>query len=162
MVGEERDVNLTVPVDYDSFLESLETFFPDDEIDACLLFETSRGCWWGERSHCTFCGINGLAMKFRVMAPETAVEYFDGLFRYAPRAPYLLGVDHILSQNYLTEVLPFMDTPTEMTIFYEVKANLGETFRGGIRISRARSVVKRRPRGRHRGGRGSAAAGERA
>ena len=27
--------------------------------------ETSRGCWWGERSHCTFCGLNGMGMTYR-------------------------------------------------------------------------------------------------
>ena len=90
-VGEERDVNQAVPVDYDSFLQSLATVFPGQEIDPCLLFETSRGCWWGERSHCTFCGINGTAMKFRVMTPDNALKHFDGLFRYASQSPYLLG-----------------------------------------------------------------------
>ncbi|SVC64916.1 uncharacterized protein METZ01_LOCUS317770, partial [marine metagenome] len=28
-------------------------------------FESSRGCWWGEKHHCTFCGLNGTSMKFR-------------------------------------------------------------------------------------------------
>jgi ribosomal peptide maturation radical SAM protein 1 len=23
-----------------------------------LVFETSRGCWWGQKHHCTFCGLN--------------------------------------------------------------------------------------------------------
>ena len=23
-----------------------------------LLYETARGCWWGAKSHCTFCGLN--------------------------------------------------------------------------------------------------------
>ena len=24
-----------------------------------ILFESARGCWWGEKQHCTFCGLNG-------------------------------------------------------------------------------------------------------
>ena len=24
-----------------------------------VIFETARGCWWGAKHHCTFCGING-------------------------------------------------------------------------------------------------------
>jgi ribosomal peptide maturation radical SAM protein 1 len=124
VAGEERDVNQLVDLDYDSYLESLASAFPGQEIDPILLFETSRGCWWGERSHCTFCGINGLAMKFRVMSPDNALTYFERLFRYAPRVPFLLGVDNILAQDYFQEVLPQLDTPRDMTIFYEVKSNL--------------------------------------
>lgn len=35
-----------------------------------LPFESSRGCWWGEKSHCTFCGLNGLGMAFRAKSPQ--------------------------------------------------------------------------------------------
>ena len=30
-----------------------------------LTFETSRGCWWGQKHHCTFCGLNGEGMGYR-------------------------------------------------------------------------------------------------
>ena len=50
-----------------------------------LLIETSRGCWWGERNHCTFCGLNGSSMSFDEMAPGRALELFDGLFAYGER-----------------------------------------------------------------------------
>jgi len=50
---------------YGSFLDALETNFPDGAVEPLLLFETSRGCWWGERSHCTFCGLNGLDLAYR-------------------------------------------------------------------------------------------------
>lgn len=126
VAGEERDINELVELNYDSFLDSLATAFPNREIDPVLLFETSRGCWWGERSHCTFCGINGLAMKFRVMSADNALTHLDSVFRYAPRAPFMLGVDNILAQEYFREVLPLLDTPKDMTIFYEVKSNLKE------------------------------------
>jgi ribosomal peptide maturation radical SAM protein 1 len=28
-------------------------------------FESARGCWWGQKHHCTFCGLNGKGMAFR-------------------------------------------------------------------------------------------------
>ena len=28
-------------------------------------FESARGCWWGAKHHCTFCGLNGSTMRFR-------------------------------------------------------------------------------------------------
>jgi radical SAM superfamily enzyme YgiQ (UPF0313 family) len=37
-----------------------------------LLFEASRGCWWGAKHHCTFCGLNGLSMTFRSKSADRA------------------------------------------------------------------------------------------
>src|SRR5262249_21030181 len=42
------------------------------EIHRHLTLETSRGCWWGEKHHCTFCGLNGLTMRYRSKSPERA------------------------------------------------------------------------------------------
>jgi len=27
-----------------------------------LLIETGRGCWWGQKHHCTFCGLHGTSL----------------------------------------------------------------------------------------------------
>lgn len=35
-----------------------------------LVLEGARGCWWGEKHHCTFCGLNGSLMKFRSKPPK--------------------------------------------------------------------------------------------
>ena len=33
---------------------------------AWIPFESARGCWWGAKHHCTFCGLNGTAMRFQI------------------------------------------------------------------------------------------------
>ncbi|HEX8432537.1 MAG TPA: hypothetical protein VF625_14700, partial [Longimicrobium sp.] len=38
----------------------------------------------------------------------------------------LASVDNILPKNYFSEVLPLLDTPPSMSLFYEVKADLSE------------------------------------
>ena len=38
-----------------------------------LPYESSRGCWWGEKHHCTFCGLNGNTMAFREKAPDLVI-----------------------------------------------------------------------------------------
>ena len=43
-------------------------------LEAERFFETSRGCWWGERMHCTFCGLNGATMSYRSKSPRRAVD----------------------------------------------------------------------------------------
>ncbi|HBL25714.1 MAG TPA: RiPP maturation radical SAM protein 1, partial [Acidobacteria bacterium] len=53
-VGQELPINVPVPLDYDGFLAEMARNFPNGKVEPILLFETSRGCWWGERAHCTF------------------------------------------------------------------------------------------------------------
>ena len=123
--GEENDINELVDFDYAPFLDRYEAAFPGRR-KPVLLFETSRGCWWGERAHCTFCGLNGSTINYRQVSPENAFRLFNQLFQYAGRVTELQSVDNILPKSYLTDVLPHLDTPEGMSLFYEVKADLDE------------------------------------
>lgn len=125
-IGEDLSIDTPIPLDYDPFLLRFERYFSHTGAKPVLPFETSRGCWWGERSHCTFCGLNGLSMAYRAMKPEVALELFRSLFRYSGRVSRLTSVDNILPKSYLKEVLPLLETPPDMEIFYEVKADLSE------------------------------------
>lgn len=126
-IGEELSIEVPVELDYGPFLRTLDENFPNNGIDPILLFETSRGCWWGERAHCTFCGLNGTTMAYRAMSPDLALRQFDSLFQFAPRVSRLDAVDNILPKNYFSDVLPFVKTPESMSMFYEVKADLSES-----------------------------------
>jgi len=126
-IGEELSIDVPIDLDYGPFVNTLSKNFPKRQVDPVLLFETSRGCWWGERAHCTFCGLNGTTMGYRAMNPELALKQFDSLFTYAPKVSRLEAVDNILPREYLREVLPFMQTPENVEIFYEVKADLTES-----------------------------------
>lgn len=125
-IGEELGIDTPVELDYDPFMSRLEKYFPNREVKPVLCFETSRGCWWGERAHCTFCGLNGASMGYRSMKPERALHLMNSLFRYSGKVLRLMAVDNILPKSYLTDVLPHLHTPAGMEIFYEVKADLSE------------------------------------
>jgi len=125
-IGDELPMDVPIDIDYLPFLQSVEKNFPDGEVRPILPFETSRGCWWGERAHCTFCGLNGATMGYRSMSPERAIRLFDSLFQYSDKVSRLEAVDNILPKSYLKDVLPHLNTPPNMTIFYEVKADLSE------------------------------------
>ena len=86
--------------------------------------ETSRGCWWGAKHHCTFCGLNGANMAFRAKSHERALDELDrqarryGSFRFA-------AVDNILDTGYLRTLLPTLaERERGYELFYEIKANL--------------------------------------
>ena len=126
-IGEELSIDVPIDLDYGPFINTLSESFPERQLDPILLFETSRGCWWGERAHCTFCGLNGTTMGYRAMNPELALKQFDSLFTYAPKVSRLEAVDNILPREYLKDVLPFVKTPENVEIFFEVKADLTES-----------------------------------
>lgn len=111
-------------LDYDSFLEDWEERLGGTGREPTLLIETSRGCWWGQRHHCTFCGLNGTGMWFRSMAAERALDEINRAAGYYPRCRRIASVDNIMPHNYLTDLLPHVRLPPDVTLFYEVKANL--------------------------------------
>lgn len=122
-IGEELDIDEVVRLDYESFFESLHERCP--HVSPSLLFETSRGCWWGERAHCTFCGLNGTTMSYRAMRPDAAVAQFDELFGHYPRVKHFKSVDNILPREYFEDVLPRVHPPDpSVSIFYEIKADV--------------------------------------
>ncbi|MFN7960150.1 MAG: RiPP maturation radical SAM C-methyltransferase [Thermoanaerobaculia bacterium] len=124
-LGEELPIQVAVPLDYDSFLDDLARNFPGGKLEPSLTFETSRGCWWGERSHCTFCGLNGGTMAYRSLPSGDALNLLESLFeRYGDRCHRFESVDNILPREYLREVFPKLSPPPDATIFYEVKADL--------------------------------------
>ena len=138
-VGRELDLDEEVPLDYEAFFTSFERHHLDASIEPFLMFETSRGCWWGERAHCTFCGLNGQTMGYRAMSPERALREFHGMFESSPRCTRFLCVDNILPKSYLTDVFPHVDPPKGTVIFYEVKADLTDDDlatlgRAGVRL----------------------------
>ncbi len=123
-IGDELDIDADLPLDYDDFMASVGRFNHGQRIAPKLLFETSRGCWWGERSHCTFCGLNGTTMNYRAMQPGKAIGLINRLFGYAPAVTEFESVDNIMPMEYLSEVFPHITPPEGACLFYETKANL--------------------------------------
>jgi ribosomal peptide maturation radical SAM protein 1 len=89
-----------------------------------LAYETSRGCWWGVKWHCTFCGFNAEGMATRRKSAERVIADLRLLReRHGPLPVYL--TDNIMPHEYLRTLLPRLqrDLPG-IALFYEIKANL--------------------------------------
>jgi len=85
-----------------------------------LPFEASRGCWWGERHHCAFCGLNGTTMKQRDRPTEAIVdEIKTQVARHEPEL--FVCTDNIISQRHLRELPPAL-VPIQTPVFFEVGA----------------------------------------
>jgi len=95
-----------------------------DQISPALLIETARGCWWGAKQHCTFCGLNGDMMSFRSKSPERAFEELRFLSETYGRKR-IDCVDNILDMKYVNTLFPRLrDSGLGIELFYEVKSNL--------------------------------------
>lgn len=124
-LGKELDPNQIIGLDYDAFLDRTDEVFAGTPFKPYLLFETSRGCWWGEKAHCTFCGLNGNTMKFTSVESERARSFLGEFFeRYIPRATEFGATDNIMPKDMIEEVFSYLDLPEEVTLFYEIKADL--------------------------------------
>jgi radical SAM superfamily enzyme YgiQ (UPF0313 family) len=51
--------------DFDDYFSALGASPMRKHVSPGLVIETSRGCWWGEKFQCTFCGLNRSTMKYR-------------------------------------------------------------------------------------------------
>src|SRR5262245_4429367 len=67
-----RDLDALPYPDYADYFERLGRSPLGPKLRIDVLFETSRGCWWGAKHHCTFCGLNGDTMEFRSKSPDRA------------------------------------------------------------------------------------------
>ena len=122
-----RDLDALPDPDYDDFFTALMRLGRQEvlgESQPLLLFESARGCWWGAKHHCTFCGLNTLGMAYRSKSPERLhAELRRQSARY--QIANFEAVDNILDMRYLEALCrPLIEDRVDYSIFYEVKANL--------------------------------------
>jgi ribosomal peptide maturation radical SAM protein 1 len=115
-------------VDYDDYFEQRAAYLsPSDDAavgKASVPYETSRGCWWGQKHHCTFCGLNGEGMAFRSRSPDRVIGELRALVaKYRPAS--IVMADNIMPYKYFSTVVPRLAKELPgLNIFYEQKANL--------------------------------------
>jgi len=119
-----RDMDALPIPDFANYFAELAGSPLHESIDPDLLFESSRGCWWGAKSHCTFCGLNGSTMTYRSKSPERILRELRTLSE-TYRMDRCSGVDNILDLRYIREVFPKLgQSGLALKLVYETKANL--------------------------------------
>lgn len=131
--------------DYADFFEragSLGLLSGDERTQIELPVEASRGCWWGAKHHCTFCGLEPRSMKFRSKSADRITSELielaskHGTFRF-------LTTDAIVDLSQLKSLFPSLaDSRLGFDLFFEVKSNIG---RDGLRILRHAGVTRIQP-----------------
>lgn len=133
-----QDLDVLPYPDYDDYFAQLDSSKVGREQAYHVIVETSRGCWWGAKHHCTFCGLNGDTMAFRSKTPKRAYDEITTLSRKygLQRVGF---VDNILDMRYIDTLFPQLAASgMQLELFYEVKANLRydqvvKLYQGGMR-----------------------------
>ena len=110
--------------DYDDYFSELARSPFRGNILPGITIETARGCWWGEKHHCAFCGISDSGMWFRAKPPEQVRHEIEtlharhGVHRFNP-------ADNIIEPSFFNTLLPALaESSPRKSIFYQTKANL--------------------------------------
>lgn len=114
---------LPIP-EYDDYFAKIASSPIGLELRPTIVVESARGCWWGAKHHCTFCGLNGAGLAFRSKSPDRVV---DEVLALTDRYPgnHVDFVDNILDLRYVKTVFPRLgERKPDLNIFFEVKANL--------------------------------------
>jgi ribosomal peptide maturation radical SAM protein 1 len=113
-----------VPPDFGDYFEQHAKSVAGAWIEPRLIVESSRGCWWGAKHHCKFCGLNGSFMEFRSKSPARfAGELLDLVRRH--RILDVWVTDNILDMTYLSSLAPHLaESGYDLRLSYEIKSNL--------------------------------------
>ncbi|WP_425559390.1 RiPP maturation radical SAM C-methyltransferase [Catenulispora yoronensis] len=113
-----------VAPDFDGYYERLEESIASAWVEPQLVVEGARGCWWGEKHHCTFCGLNGSSMEFRSKTPARFHEEIVDLVRRY-QIMDMVVVDNILDMGYISSLLPrLVEDGYDLRLQYEIKSNM--------------------------------------
>jgi ribosomal peptide maturation radical SAM protein 1 len=112
--------------DYDDYF----TYFNRSEmrkyLNPELVIETSRGCWWGDKFQCTFCGLNGSTMMYRSKSIPRVLEELRFLANKYDVRKFQV-VDNILDLKYIESLFPLLASErSPISLFYETKANISK------------------------------------
>lgn len=112
-----------LPLCYDAYFRRILRLGLFEKVNPWLPFEGSRGCWYGQKIQCTFCGLHEI-MEFRAWRADTVLSELERLFsRYGIGRFY--AMDLILPREYLRTFLPEVARRGhDWMFFWEIKSNV--------------------------------------
>lgn len=114
---------LPVP-DFDDYFRELAAGSVAPFVRPSLVLEASRGCWWGQKHHCSFCGLLASSIRYRAKGPARVAEELAVLSaRHGVRKVQM--TDNIAEPKIVERLLPELRRRSlALTLFLETRANL--------------------------------------
>lgn len=135
-----KQMDQTPIPDFDEYFYASEVSHYDQyshKKSILLPIETGRGCWWGHKSHCTFCGLNSAGMEFRAKSPDNVLTMVESLTRRYGAYTFD-AIDNIMSTDYVERLFGHLhDRGSDIEFHYEVRPyfkrdQLRDLRRGGL------------------------------
>jgi ribosomal peptide maturation radical SAM protein 1 len=119
------DLDALPTPDYSDYFARLERSPLKGTFTPRLPVETSRGCWWGERRRCTFCGQASAELAYRRKSPERALAELERLTSMHPGC-HVFFTDEIAPRDSFETFLPALAAraPGLEIVYYEVRPDL--------------------------------------
>jgi len=124
------DMNKTPIPDFDEYFYARKEggyHFWNEAQEVLLPIETARGCWWGVKNHCTFCGLNRAGMEFRSKRVENVIEQLDALSQRYGILDFN-AIDNIIEPEYIDRLFgQLSEANTDIRLHYEVRPSLSRS-----------------------------------
>ncbi len=116
--------DLPVP-DYDDYFDTISSLKATKDLYIPVLhFESSRGCWWGEKIKCTFCGENNLRQKYRKKSAEKILAELKTVSEKY-KVTYFAASDSIMDREYFKTLFPeLIKQKSPYKFFYQCRTTL--------------------------------------
>ena len=140
-----RDLNVTPVPEFDEYFYArtesrYAQYSPHGEV--LLPIETARGCWWGAKHHCTFCGLNRAGMEFRAKAPQQVIDMLEALSRRYGRLDFN-AIDNIMAPEYTEQLFGRLaEAKSDIRLHYEIRPHFK---RGQLAKMRSGGLVSVQP-----------------
>jgi ribosomal peptide maturation radical SAM protein 1 len=116
--------------DYTEYVAATRDLASAEPFKTSLFFESSRGCWWGQKHLCSFCGLNANTLAFRRKSPQRVLDELLAQEREHGLSTFV-AADNIVDFSYFNTLLPQIAAINEarpadrqLSLFYETKSNL--------------------------------------
>lgn len=108
---------------YNDYFNQMKMLDLNEEVS--MLYESSRGCWWGEHNKCTFCGVNGWNKHYRFKSADKVLADIKTILNAHPQITHIQMVDTLMPRHYFKELVPALaENFPNIDIFYEQRADL--------------------------------------
>lgn len=117
---------LPIP-DYDDYFKEINAKeLPIGKDNIGMIYESSRGCWWGEKKQCNFCSLCNGFLNYRSKSASKVMDEINELLeKYGVDRFY--STDCILNYDYFNNfIIDLTEKNLGIQLFYEIKPNLGK------------------------------------
>jgi ribosomal peptide maturation radical SAM protein 1 len=122
-----QNLDAVPPPKYTEYYEQYRFYLPDsrEAVDKQMFlpYETSRGCVWGQKRKCTFCGLNGENARYRVKSESKVLAELRQLLQEHPTRRVAM-TDNSFPPSYLKSfVLQLAESLPHLSIVYEIRSS---------------------------------------